>query len=84
MTDFPRTLEGDQELLEHDQDLTNNQRNALIVTIEEKTVIHTVLEAASRVTELLLLEKSEVIKAVQAEINVLYSTLPSNPRQKES
>ena len=83
MATFPRTLEGDQDLLENQKDLTFNQRNSLIVTIEEKTVLHTVLEAASRISELLMLDKSEVIEAVKTEINVLHSTLPSDARQKE-
>ena len=49
------------------QDLTYNQRNALMFTIEEKEVLHSLIEWTEQVLELLMMEPSEAIQAIQAE-----------------
>ena len=43
LDEYPRTLEGDQALMNR-EDLTVNQKNSLVLTISEKKVIHSTLE----------------------------------------
>ena len=66
---FPRTLEGEQRILEESGHiLTRKQRSAVRVLIEEKEVMHSLIEATEWIENLLskpLAEAIEVIKTGQ-------------------
>ena len=55
---YPRTLEGDKALLKRD-DITLNQRNALLMTIREKQTLHSVIEFSEKIADLLMADKSD-------------------------
>ena len=44
LREYPMTLRGDRDLLEKGKNLTQIQRNALHITIEEKEVLHSLID----------------------------------------
>ena len=61
---YPSTLQGDLDQLEQGN-LTPNQRNTLLLKIEEKRVLLFVIEMSAAVSDILLAAKSEAIEQIR-------------------
>ena len=63
LRDYPRTIQGDRDILEADsfmgKKLTEAARNGLRLTMEEKATLHTLIEATELVSDLLAMSKAE-------------------------
>ena len=64
LAEYPRTFEGDMDMLKLD-DVTTNHRNALHVTLAEKTELTSLMEAAKEISDILFLTKEGFKKKVR-------------------
>ena len=61
LSDYPRTFQGDMDMLEL-KDLTTNHRNALHVTLAEQTSLISLIEEIKKVSDMLFITKKEFQK----------------------
>ena len=68
LSDYPRTLEGDKNTYDHDADQLNQaQLYGLLITIEEKTNLHFMLDPLTRLIEYLTMKPADAIEAMKAD-----------------
>ena len=66
LSEYPRTLEGDKDALEHDIDeLTQSQIFGLQITIEEKENLHLILDPLPKIIDCLTMKHADAIKAIK-------------------
>ena len=59
LTDYARTQEGDKDLYElqaREETLTQNQIYGLLITMEEKMTLQSMLDATNKITEFLTMK----------------------------
>ena len=66
LENYRLTLKGDLDALEN-QDLTNTQRDALIVTIDEKRVLHELIRKIDKIIDILMMEEDKVLEMISDE-----------------
>ena len=77
---YPRTLTEDLELLDQLSPISFIQRNSIQITVEEKTLLHSLIATCSNIINLLQMKKEDAIykiemSDIQSELDEFLMTL---------
>ena len=71
LTDYPRSLEEDEEILKANLPLQPNQYNGLTLVIEEKRTLHRLIETTTKLINFLKLGPEEIWNVIRT--GIIYS-----------